>query len=107
MGFHLRVTCADPKFLFFTINVIEHGNSGVKICLYDHLSVSPAMAVGMDAPWKGRVQGPLSQFDKPEPPVDSVIILPAGHKRELHHSLFNYIAEPETNPILMDNYTNP
>jgi len=60
------------------------------------------MAVGMDAPWKGRVQGPLN-LDKPEPPVDSVIILPAGHKHELHHSLFNYIAEHETNPIIMDN----
>ena len=58
MGLHLRVICADP--IFFTRNVIEHGSSGVKICLYDHLSVSPAVAVGMDAPWKGRVQGPLS-----------------------------------------------
>jgi len=45
-------------------------------------------------------------LDNPEPPVDSVIILPAGHKHELHHSLFNYIAEHETNPIVMDNYTN-
>ena len=55
------------------------------------------MVVGMDAPWKGRVQGQLS--DKPAPPVDSVIILPAGHKYKLHHSLFNNMAEHETNPI--------
>jgi len=58
------LTCADPNF-FYTISVIKHGSSGVEICLYDHLSVSPAMAVGMDAPWNGRVQSPLSQFGQP------------------------------------------
>ena len=50
-------------------------------------------------------QSPRSSLnlDKPEPPVNSVIILPGGHKHELHHSLFNNMAEHETDPIIMDN----
>jgi len=58
MVLHLRVTCDDLKI--YIINDSEHGSSGFRFHLYDHLSVSPDIAVGMDAPWKDRVQGSLS-----------------------------------------------
>jgi len=58
MVLHLPVTCADLKIC--TINVSENGSSGVKIRLYDYLSVSLVMIVGIGA--EGRVQSSLSQF---------------------------------------------
>jgi len=58
MVLHVRVTCADLKI--YVINDSEHGISGFKFHLYDHLSVSPDMAVVIDASWKDGVQGSLS-----------------------------------------------
>ena len=68
------------------------------------------MTVGMDAPGEAepKVHSTVN-LGKPEPPVASVIILPAGHKHELHHSLINNTAEHETNPQFVgyDGYCRP
>ena len=50
MGLRPIVTCADLRI--YIMNDIEHRGPGCKIHLYDHLRMSPDVAVGMDAPWK-------------------------------------------------------
>ena len=46
MILYLPVTYADLKI--YLVNDLEDGRLGFKIHLYDHLSVSPAMAVDME-----------------------------------------------------------
>jgi hypothetical protein len=45
MVLHVPVNCVDLKI--YIINHDENGSSVIKTHLYDHLSVSPAMAVGV------------------------------------------------------------
>jgi hypothetical protein len=66
----VRVTCAD-----LTIDIIndsEHGGSGFRIHLYDHLSVVPAMAVAWNGVEHGKAEFKVHSLnlDKCEPPVD-------------------------------------
>jgi len=75
MVLHLRVTCADLKI--YIINDSEHGSSGSRFHLYDHLSVSPDIAGAWM--YHGKTEFKVhSQFR--QAPVNSVIILPARYQ---------------------------
>ena len=90
MILYLPITNTDLKL--FLVNDLRDGRSGFRIHLYDHLSVSPAMAVDTERQGSRLT---LSIWRSP-----NLIILPARHKHELLHLLFNNMAKRVTNPTI-------
>ena len=96
MILYLPVTYATLKP--YLVDDLEDGRTGFEFHLYDHLGVSPAMAMNMERQ--------SSRFTLSIQRSLNLIILPVRHKHELLHLLFNNIAERVTNPNIKDHETN-
>ena len=89
MVLHLLVTYAALKI--YPVNDLETGVRDFKIPIY-HFKRHFKRIARHSCMRRGK-----AEF---KPPVRSGIVLPARHKHELFHLLFNNMAERETNRLL-------
>jgi hypothetical protein len=96
----LHVTYIDLK-----ICLVNDGETGVWELRSTSLIIQPCYLTWLWA-WirRGKVEFKAHSLnlDTSEPPVDAAIILPPSHKRKLHYTLFNYMTEHETDPMIND-----